>query len=177
MPLNFWQDVISHKENVGWKTLVVLCGERTKQTWHASHAKSCTTALRRRKIHGLTCRTWVHDPLKLLLALRGRLRTFPSARTQKQHRVQIRGAPRGRRKKRAPCPSPRSPVPEGDAPPSKIRNAYFRVREIYRVSNTSLNFLAVKQKSHRKRDERSVGGYESECECGKAESIFVGVFE
>lgn len=63
-------------------------------TREESHAKTYTTA-RGRKIHGLTCRTWVHDPLKLLLALRGRLHTFSSERMQKRIACRFCEKPRG----------------------------------------------------------------------------------
>lgn len=88
------------------------------------------------------CRTWVHDPLKLLLALRGRLRTFSlCVHAEGQHRARIREAPRGRRKKRPP------PHSRETRPRRKYEARIFGRAQIYRVSNTSLNFLAVKQKS------------------------------
>lgn len=107
-------------------SLVVFCSENR----HDTRGESCEVVydcMRGRKIHGLTCRTWVHDPLKLLLALRGRLcARFPlHARRNRKHRVQIREAPRGRRKKRPPPVPLALPFPRETRPRRKYGTRIF----------------------------------------------------
>lgn len=116
-----------------------------------------------REIHGLTCRTWVHDPLKLLLALRGRLHVS-SFCTQK--RIAFARRHVIRRKRDPPEGNTRLRWKYGTRIFKHTRYIWYQIR---RWTSWQFNRKATGNETRSADDD-----CESEHECGKAESFFVG---